>query len=77
MGWSNASYSWLEEQVRTLAWRKVKCPSDHTCFCYSFVKEKNIPTIRQLFPNVEIASLDASHWVHSERYVLDGRCSRL
>jgi len=33
----------------------------------NFIKEKNIPIIRQLFPNVEIASLDASHWVHSER----------
>jgi len=32
-----------------------------------YILEKDIPTIRQLFPNVEFASLDASHWVHSEK----------
>ncbi|KAH7928116.1 alpha/beta-hydrolase, partial [Leucogyrophana mollusca] len=33
----------------------------------SFINHKNIPFIRQCFPNTSLEELDTGHWVHAER----------
>ncbi|KAF8339653.1 Alpha/Beta hydrolase protein [Cantharellus anzutake] len=33
----------------------------------NYIRDKDIPIIKMLFPRAEFASLDASHWVHADR----------
>ncbi|KAJ2934698.1 hypothetical protein H1R20_g2398, partial [Candolleomyces eurysporus] len=32
-----------------------------------YIREKNLPSIREFFPNVQLEELDTGHWVHAEK----------
>jgi hypothetical protein len=64
MGRAHIVYQGHKEPVRhSLSYRDL-CILLHQS---RYINQHNLPTIKRLFPNMNLEMLDAGHWVHAER----------